>query len=181
MYTHTNYCNSAAHVRGHTYALFCVFLFLVTCLPVAGSRSSVAAAMHPVAGTYYPVAGVIHSVAGVVSPVAGTCYPVAGVIHSVAGVIHTVILEIQCVVGGLHCVAEVTRIYSVTGVAIATATISNSISSVMCHAGNVDVISERCEAPCLFHALIIMLPVYRNCKCLPNLIHISHWGCIILT
>ena len=62
-------------------------------------------------------------------------------------------------------------------VAIATATISNLTASVMCHAGNVDVTSECCEAPCLFHALIILLPVYRSGKCLPNPnLNISHWG-----
>ena len=67
-------------------------------------------------------------------------------------------------------------------VAIATATMSNPTASVMCHAGNVDVTSECCEAPCLFHALIILLPVYRSCKYLPNPnLNISQWGFIILT
>ena len=52
--------------------------------------------------------------------------------------------------------------------------ISNPTASVICHTENVDVTTVCCEAPCLFHGLIIMLPVYRSCKCLLNLIHISY-------
>ena len=59
--------------------------------------------------------------------------------------------------------------------------ISNPTASVMCHAENADVTSICCEAPCLFHALIIMLPVYRSCKCLLTLIHIFQWGHIYHT
>ena len=80
------------------------------------------------------------------------------------------------------CLLLIRNTYSEV-VAIATATTATIYKQSNCKCDvsyrKYDVTSVCCEAPCQFHALIIMLPVYRSCKCLLNLIHISQWGHII--
>ena len=71
--------------------LYCVFLFLVTCRPVARAIHCVAGVVCPVAEVMYTVLGKVRSSAGVIDSVAGVVCPVAGVILiSVRGLAHSI-------------------------------------------------------------------------------------------